>query len=365
MKDAMKKAARPAVQRVFGYRQCALIAALALLAAALWMPTITLMRERFDYVVTFDITQSMDVEDVTLDGVRTSRLAYARAAMRDALRRMPCGSRVGWSVFTDARALLLLPPIEVCEHYDALLASLDGIDGGMRWPNASRIANGGLYSAIRQAKQIGEHAAVVFVTDGQEAPPRPPSETSLQDITPGAVGGWLIGVGGDRPEPIPRTGSDGRPACFWLASEVLQTTAMPPAAMSHEELSQVREAYLQALSGQIGFGYRRLSTPAAFGDALLDPRFAQRAPTAVDLRWCAAAAALLMLAVTFMPDIRVPRAARIGQAGARRVTATLTASQTGQAVMASRNDACPAVRRQFWTCLPTLLPSSSGPRIFR
>ncbi|CAN7684508.1 MxaL protein [Paraburkholderia sp. 22099] len=349
----MGKAIKPAVPRVFGYRQYALVAALALLAAALWMPKITLMRERFDYVVTFDITQSMNVEDVTLNGVRTSRLAYARAAMRDALRRMPCGSRIGWSVFTDARALLLLPPVEVCEHYDALLASLDGIDGRMRWANASRIANGGLYSAIRQAKQIGDHTAVVFVTDGQEAPPRPPSETSLPGITTGDVGGWLIGVGGERPAPIPRTGNDGRPAGFWLASEVVQTTAVSPArpgapaAVSREELSQVREAYLQTLSGQIGFGYRRLWTPAALGDALLDSRFAQRAPIAVDLRWCAAVAALLMLAITFMPEIRVPRAARIGQAGARRLATAVTASKTGRAVMVSRNDAYSAVHRPF------------------
>jgi mxaL protein len=297
-------------RRGFAYGQWALAAALFMLAAAIWMPGIRLTRDRFDYVVTFDITQSMNVEDVTLDGVRTSRLAYARAAMRDALRRMPCGSRIGWSVFTDGRALLLLEPLEVCGHYDALVSSLDGIDGGMRWANASRIANGGLYSAIRQTKQLGGRVAMVFVTDGQEAPPRPLSDTSLPGITAGEVRGWLIGVGGDQPEPIPKTDSEGHPAGFWLASEVVQASAMSSAqhgAVSHEELSQLRDVYLHTLSGQTGLDYRTLSKPAALGDALLDPRFAQRVPVSVDLRWCAALAALLMLAVVFAPDLRAAR----------------------------------------------------------
>jgi mxaL protein len=293
-------------------RQWALAVAVGLLAAAIWMPGVRLIRDRFDYVVTFDITQSMNVEDVMVDGVRTSRLAYAREAMRRALRRMPCGSRVGWSVFTGTRSLLLLEPLEVCEHYDALATSLDGIDGRMRWANASRIANGGLFSAIHQAKQMGDHVAVVFMTDGQEAPPRPLSDTSMPGITPGEVRGWLIGVGGDQPAPIPKTDSDGRPAGFWLASDVVQTSAMSSAQrgeVSHEELSALRDGYLKALGGQTGLEYRALSTEEALGDALLDSRFAERVGSTVDVRWCAALGALVMLVMVFLPDFR---GARVG-----------------------------------------------------
>ncbi|CAB3759618.1 VWA domain-containing protein [Paraburkholderia solisilvae] len=306
----------------FGKTQWALVAVLVLLGAALWMPKLALMHQRFTYVVTFDITQSMNVEDMTLNGEHISRLRYALAATRDAVRRMPCGSRVGWSVFTGSRALLLLQPIEVCEHYDALLASLDGIDGRMRWANASRIATGGIYSAIQQARQIGEHTAVVFITDGQEAPPRPASETSILGVTPGAVKGWLIGVGGDQPQRIPKSDSEGNPDGFWSASDVVQTNELSGAqagAPSHEELSQLRDPYLQSLSGQTGFEYLRLTTPASLSRALLDPRFAESERVATDVRWYAALAAWLVLTGVFLPADRLARVMGVGLPTRQRV----------------------------------------------
>ncbi|MGC2041361.1 MAG: MxaL protein, partial [Paraburkholderia caledonica] len=79
-------------------------AALVLLILALTSPPVALPRDTSSYVVTFDITQSMYVEDVVLNGAPVSRLAFARAAMRDALGQLPCGSKVGWSAFTGQRS---------------------------------------------------------------------------------------------------------------------------------------------------------------------------------------------------------------------------------------------------------------------
>ena len=127
---------------------------------------------------------------------------------------------------------------------------------GEREPYRER---GTVFRDYHQAKQMGDHVAVVFMTDGQEAPPRPLSDTSMPGITPGEVRGWLIGVGGDQPAPIPKTDSDGRPAGFWLASDVVQTSAMSSAQrgeVSHEELSALRGGYLKALGGQTGLEYR-------------------------------------------------------------------------------------------------------------
>ena len=121
-------------------RHWAVGAAFVLIAAALAFPRVDLPRDTFTYVVTFDITQSMDTEDVSLAGAPASRLTFAKATLREALTRLPCGSKVGWSIFTGQSTLLLLPPIEVCRNYDALLASLDAVDGRMRWTNWSRIA---------------------------------------------------------------------------------------------------------------------------------------------------------------------------------------------------------------------------------
>ena len=100
-----------------------ILLAATLLAVAVWLPPITLQRSTYQYLVTFDVTQSMEVDDQTLAGAAASRLAFARAAAREALRRMPCGSKVGWAIFADYRVMPLVLPIEVCENYDALLAS--------------------------------------------------------------------------------------------------------------------------------------------------------------------------------------------------------------------------------------------------
>jgi mxaL protein len=150
---------------LFGRRHWMTTVAFLLLIAAVAMPRVILPRDTFSYIVTFDITQSMDVEDVALNGAPVSRLVFARAAMRDAMGQLPCGSKVGWSVFTGQRTLLLLAPVEVCGNFDALLSSLDQIDWRMRWTNWSRIAEGGIYSATRVAQDVGQGAAVVFVTD--------------------------------------------------------------------------------------------------------------------------------------------------------------------------------------------------------
>lgn len=281
------------------------IALLALIAAVV-MPEVTLPRNGFSYIVTFDITQSMDVEDVSLNGVPVSRLRFAQAAMRDALGQLPCGSKVGWSVFTGQRTLLLLPPIEVCNNYDALLVSLDGIDGRMRWTNWSRIAEGGVYSAVRVAQDVGHGAAIVFVTDGQEAPPVLPSRALMRDINPAQIKGWLIGVGGDQPAAIPKTDAAGNRVGYWQAKDVIQvpaTSGSDAPAETHEQLSELRGQYLGSVAEQTGLGYWRLWTTTSLGDALLDARFAHRERVPTDLRWCPALFALLLLVGRFTPDV--------------------------------------------------------------
>ncbi|GLU32660.1 MxaL protein [Trinickia caryophylli] len=294
-------------------RHWALAAALALLAASLVLPPVPLSRDTFSYLVTLDITQSMDTEDVTLDGAPASRLAFAKASMREALASLPCGSKIGWSIFTGQSTLVLVPPIEVCRNFDALIASLEGIDGRMRWTNWSRIAEGGVYSAVRVAHEIGQGTAVVFVTDGQEAPPLLPSNAPERDIAVPGVGGWLIGVGGDEPAPIPRTDENGDRRGYWSASDVVQ---IPPAARepagseSHEELSALRGQYLANLAARIGFGYRRLLGPASIAEALGNARYARRMAVPTDVRWIPALLALALLAWRYLPALRRPRRAR-------------------------------------------------------
>src|SRR5262245_55001963 len=165
------------------------LAAVLLLASAL-LPPLSLPRSTYDYIVVFDISQSMGVDDYELDGAPVSRLDFARAAARKALHDLPCGSRVGWAVFAEYRTLLLHSPVEVCDNYNDLLASLDNIDGRMRWGNASEITKGVFWS-MRVAKQAGGAPTLLFLTDGQEAPPIDPSQPPalFDDVKRGEVAG--------------------------------------------------------------------------------------------------------------------------------------------------------------------------------
>lgn len=280
----------------------AIVAALLLFALALWLPPVTLQRPTYSYLVTFDLTQSMDVEDMTWNGRPASRLAAARAAMRELLPRLPCGSRLGYAVFADYRTLPLLLPVEVCSHYDELLASLERIDGRMRWANASNVAKGATWT-LRTARAVDDTTRVLFFTDGHESPPLRDNESPpMGDITPGEVGGWLIGVGGETPQRIPKTTRDGQPAGYWAAEDVVQRTDRP-AGQSHEHLSELRESHLKAVAKLVGFGYRRLTTTEALADAVLTPALAQARPTPTDVRWVAVLMALALLAWRFAPGL--------------------------------------------------------------
>ncbi|GAA0765738.1 MxaL protein [Ideonella azotifigens] len=277
--------------------------ALLLLMLAVGTPHLLLSRDTYRYMVTFDVTQSMDVEDLQLNGLPVSRLALARAAAHEALLALPCGSEIGWSLFADYRVLVLLLPVEVCGHYEELLASLDQIDGRMRWANASNIGKGVTW-ALRTAKQMEPHTHVIFLTDGQEAPPlREPGLPVMADITPGEIGGWLIGVGGEVAVRIPKTDSNGNPAGFWTADEVVQR---PGVGQGIEHLSRREDDYLQSLAVGMGLGYAPLTDPGVLKRAMLDSQLAWRQPVETDLRWLPAGLALLLLVWRFRPERRRP-----------------------------------------------------------
>jgi len=285
----------------------ALTFALFLLLAALFLPPLQWPRDTYTWLFFIDITQSMNVEDYELDEAPVSRLTFARQAVRRAIRNLPCGSRVGLGAFADYRTLLLLAPIEVCGNYNDLLISLDYIDGRMRWRNASEIAKGVSWS-MRAAREIGQGANVVFLTDGQEAPPlRPSVQPIFDDVKPGEIRGWLVGVGGDTPRPIPKTDRNGNLQGYWREQDVIQRlgeSGGDKAAPNREHLSALREAYLQGIARQIGFDYARLRELSTLGETLRDSRYSVRKPVPTDIYWLPAGAALLLLVWRFQPHVR-------------------------------------------------------------
>ncbi|MDY6948817.1 MAG: vWA domain-containing protein [Pseudomonadota bacterium] len=277
---------------------------LGLLLLALWMPRVELPRDSYDYIVVFDISQSMNVEDYELDGAPISRLDYARETVRRVLPRLPCGSRIGWGAFTGYQTLLLMTPVEVCENYNDLLASIARIDGRMRWSNASEVTKG-VYWSVVAAQATEQRPDIVFMTDGHEAPPLDPvyAPRLFEDLKGPAIQGWLIGVGALLPSPIPKIDEEGRRQGYWRSTDVLQgpSTGESPAA-GGEQLSGLREAHLGALAEQIGFQFTRLVDAAGLYTAMSDPRFARRRWMPTDISWLAVALAMGLLAFRFRPD---------------------------------------------------------------
>lgn len=290
-----------------------LLAALAL-GMTLVGPSARLERRIFDYVFVLDITQSMNTTDYALDGRPISRLAYAKHAVDRAIGALPCGSRVGLGAFTEYRSVLLLAPIDVCDARDELRATLAHIDGRMAWAGASEVAKG-FYSALRLVRELDSSPALVFVTDGHEAPPLHPRHRPTFTGRPGEVAGLVVGAGGFVPMPIPKYDMAGNALGYWSADDVLQTdvysrgrttgagetmveedgTRLMPVRAGREHLSMLKEPHLRSLARETGLGYRRLTTADELIAALQAPELARRLPVSTDLRPAAGLAALVCL----------------------------------------------------------------------
>ena len=227
-----------------------------------------------------------------------------RAARRvQALRKLPCGSRVGWGAFTASRTLLLLAPVEVCDNYNDLLASLAQIDGRMRWAEASEISKG-LYWAVDAARSTPSKPNIMFISDGQEAPPLESLDlpSALDKLKDHPIRGWVMGAGGDDPSPIPKIDPDGNHHGFWRPDEVIQSeAAVDGATPGLEHFSALREQHLTRLAEVVKLDYARLTDQKSLVDAMTDRRFARHRQVPTDLSWLAATLALLLLIVRFRP----------------------------------------------------------------
>ena len=263
--------------------------AVAVLLAVAWLdPGWSARRAQHDMIAVLDVTQSMLVADMPVpeagaEAPPISRLARSRQLLLQALPSLPCGSRLGLAIFTEYRSLLLLAPMEVCDNYRELKTTLASLESRMAWSGNSEVAKG-LYGALKASASLPSRPAVVFFTDGHEAPPVNPRHRPVFDGEPGEVAGLLVGVGGDQALPIPRQDPSGRPIGTWGAGDVLQVdprslgrggsqggermveeggtvAPMPGATPGREHLSALRERLSEAAGARVAPGL----SPAAHG----------------------------------------------------------------------------------------------------
>lgn len=302
-----------------------LMLACALLGITLARPTLPLTRHVYRFLIVLDITQSMNTRDYQLSDHPVSRLAFAKDALHRTLRELPCESQVGFGIFTAYRSFLLFEPVEICTNYGEVLASVDRADWRMGWAGNSEIAKG-LHSALHLASNLQPHPALIFVTDGHEAPPVNPDFAPRFDGELGAVHGLIIGTGALKLQPIPKYDMEGHALGYWKPTEVMQTdvySAGRKTSTGHieemagssrgsvrggqEHLTSLKEPYLQQLARTLDLGYLRLSEPENLVGALHRPEFARAIRARTSVGELLGAFALATLVLLYLPSPRVWR----------------------------------------------------------
>jgi mxaL protein len=311
--------------------------ALALVVVALFVPRVDLTRSAYDVVAIIDVTGSMNVRDLTRAGKPVSRLDYIKERLPEFVAELPCQSKFGLGIFSERRVFILFEPVETCENFSSIDASIAELNWRMAWEGDSHVTDG-VHDAIANAARL--KADLLFLTDGHEAPPLPYTGMPPFEGKPGEVKGLIVGVGGKGLSPIPKFDDAGREIGTYAEGDVLQESraGLPPpgsenrpgyhpkwapfGAMPHgeEHLSSVKEGHLRAIAAQTGLSYAYFDWAEALVhefEAAAKPR---QVVVATDIRPYPAGLALALLIVLYgvlpiydrlrAPSYAFPRLAR-------------------------------------------------------
>ncbi|MFW5450100.1 MAG: vWA domain-containing protein [Methylophagaceae bacterium] len=288
-----------------------MLVVLCLVMAALWLPKIERTVKVMDILFVLDITQSMEVQDVEIDGKLASRLQWAQYFTKKTLVDLPCGAHVGLAAFSEYRSLILINPVEVCQNYHDLTQMIDKITGPMAWALSSEVSKAA-FTAIEQSKLMDPSPSIVFITDGHESPPLHKTLHAKFKGTIGEVPGVFVGVGGDDLLPIPKRDLDGNELGFWQVNEVLHQDVYASSRGDQSEqnakkektehMSSQKKAHLTSLATMIGFDYIASPTKSKKLVTLIE-NIAKTRDQTVSYNWSPwlASTALLLLLLMYLP----------------------------------------------------------------
>lgn len=244
--------------------------ALLLLIVAMFKPTVPIKHNIYTYLLVADISQSMNTPDMKISGKAATRIEQTQKLMHEIISSLPCGTKVGISLFAGVSTAALYHPIEVCENFHAIQDTIDHLDWRTAWSGNSRIREN-LYSISRTVRSFPETAQVVFFTDGEEAPRLHVFNTTdlagLQDAED-----WLfVGIGSEEGAAIPKLSEDNQVIGFWsnesfalqpgiaqISESNIGTRNDSIASGEHDRyISKLDEAYLKEISKEVGGIYVR------------------------------------------------------------------------------------------------------------
>jgi mxaL protein len=289
-------------------------AAFLLLIIAAFKPTIPLPRNIYSYILVVDISQSMNVEDATLNGKITSRIAYTQAMLHQVIANMPCDTRVSVGLFAGVSIAALYNPIEVCSNYAAIQDTIDHLDWRTAWSGNSRLRDS-MLTLARVLRAFPEPAQVVYFSDGEEAPKLHAFNT--KDLTNFQGGnGWLfVGIGSIEGAPIPKYDEKNQLIGYWSNDSF----AMQPGIAQISEanlgvrdnnvaggtgdrfISKLQEDYLKDLSKEVSGDYVRGDSLQSILTAMKHQKPARTDIAPYGIHWILASIPALLVLVTYLP----------------------------------------------------------------
>nr|WP_305908856.1 vWA domain-containing protein [Methylomarinum sp. Ch1-1]MDP4521718.1 VWA domain-containing protein [Methylomarinum sp. Ch1-1] len=292
--------------------------ALAAMLALFIKPSMKHIAPVYNLTFIVDITRSMNARDYRLNGESVSRIEFIKHELRQLLFALPCQSKIGLGVFTDRQSALLFEPLEICSARYEIDRVLAALDWRMAWAADSRIGKG-LHETVTML--MSRKTSIVFLTDGQEAPPvNPRYHTDFSDVK-GKSQGMIVGVGGLNNVPIPKYDKEGKQVGIYSVDDVphRSTFGIPsrlPAdagnyharnapfggakVIGDQHMSRLYEPHLQQLSREMGWSYHRLETLDKLVQALSED-FADTQMVSEDIRVYSAVAALFLLLLAYLP----------------------------------------------------------------
>ncbi len=291
-----------------------LAAALVLLIVALFKPTVPVKRDIYSYMLVADISQSMNVKDMSIEGKTVSRMEYEQYLMHRIIGEMPCGTQVSIGVFAGVSVSALYTPIEVCENFAAIDDSISHFDWRMGWSGNSRLRES-MVTMAKLIRSFPEPAQVVYMTDGEETPRLHIFNT--RDLT-GFQGGkdWLlVGIGSQKGTAIPKLDEHNQLIGYWAN----ESFAMQPGVaqisqdnigarndeiandVSDRYMSKLDEKYLERLSGEVGGHYINGESLQNILAEMKKQPPARRDKAAFELKWIIASLAGLLFLAAYLP----------------------------------------------------------------
>lgn len=286
---------------------------LVFLIVALFKPTIPIKHNIYTYLLIADISQSMNANDMRIDGKPATRIAHTQKIMRETISSLPCGTKVSIGLFAGNSVAALYNPIEVCANFAAIQDTIDHLDWRTAWSGNSRVRES-MFTISRIIRSFPEPAQLVLFTDGEEAPKLHAFNTRDLSNFQGADGWLFVGVGSEKGVAIPKLSDKNQVIGYWsnesfamqpgiaqISESTLGVRDDNIALGEHDRyISKHNAEYLKSVAKEIGATYIYGDNVHTLLNAMQQQKPARRDIAPFDLSWILSTiAGLLLLAAYF------------------------------------------------------------------